>query len=418
MAGMENPSDPLRLTRSELYERAWSTPVIRLAEEFGITNFLLSGICQKHQIPTPPSGYWSKVAHDKALSRPPLAGDGEVLIDIGQVRTPGFRASKPAARNKLADRAEVLAEPSGPPEAPTAPHAKAAKTAARLRAGKGDGLVRIGGPGCFKVTASVAMADRVAVVLDRLLVKVEEQGWRVKASEQRLELDVDGELIGFELVELTDRIAHTPTEAESLAKARYEARVAQARRTGAYVSTWDAPKIADWDYVPNGKLSLVLDETARWRGVRRTFSDRKTQRVETLIDCVVEALAGFAAETKRRRIEDEEARIQAEEDRRRREALKELAVIEARRVEFADRQIVRLETVERMTRLIAHLGDGDLPSDTDRFRDWLKRYVGMLQADLGTDRIETRLASTRLMYDDAVTHAWIDVETGSYRSSV
>ena len=95
MAGMENPSDPLRLTRSELYERAWSTPVIRLAEEFGITNFLLSGICQKHQIPTPPSGYWSKVAHDKALSRPPLAGDGEVLIDIGQVRTPGFRASKP-----------------------------------------------------------------------------------------------------------------------------------------------------------------------------------------------------------------------------------------------------------------------------------------------------------------------------------
>lgn len=162
----------------------------------------------------------------------------------------------------------------------------------------------------------------------------------------------------------------------------------------------------------------MLDETARWRGVRRTFSDRKTQRVETLIDCVVEALAGFAAETKRRRVEAEAVRVQAEEDRRRREALEQLAIIEARGVEFADRQIERLEKVERLTRLIAHLGDGDLPSDTDRFRDWLKRYVGMLQADLGTDRIETRLASTRLMHDDAVTHAWIDVETGSHRSSV
>jgi hypothetical protein len=142
MAGMEKPPDPLRLTRSELYERAWATPVIRLAEEFGITNFLLAGICRKHQIPTPPAGYWSKVAHDKPLSRPPLAGDGEALIDIGQVKTPGFRASNPTKRHKGADQTE----PPSPPEAPAASHAKAAKTVARLRAGKGDGLVRIGGP--------------------------------------------------------------------------------------------------------------------------------------------------------------------------------------------------------------------------------------------------------------------------------
>ena len=413
MAVMEHSPDPLRITRSELYERAWTTPIIRLSEEFGITNFLLAGICRKHQIPTPPSGHWSKVAHDKPLSRPPLAGDGEVLIDIGQVKTPGYRASKPAKRHERTDQTAP-----GPPEAPAVFHSKVAKTVALLRARKGDGLVRVGGAGCFKVSASVAMADRVAAVLDRLLVKVEEQGWRVKATEQRLELDIDGEAIGFELVELTDRVVHKITDAERAAQEKYRARIAQARKTGAYVSPWDAPKIADWDHIPNGKLSLVLDETARWRGVRRTFSDRKTQRVETLIDCVVEALAGFAAETKRRRIEAEAARVQAEEDRRRREALKQLAVIEARRIEFADRQVERLEKVDRMTRLLAHLGDGDLPSDTDRFRDWLKGYVSMLQADLGVDRIETRLANTRLMHDDAVTYAWVDVETGSHRSSV
>lgn len=414
MAVMENSPIPLRITRSELYERAWATPIIRLAEEFGITNFLLAGICRNHQIPTPPAGHWSKVAHDKSLSRPPLAGDGEVLVDIGQVKTPGYRASKPVKLHKPTDQTPLPA----PSAAPAELHSKVTKTVVRLRAGKGDGLVRVGGAGCFKVTASVAMADRVALVLDILLVKTEEQGWRVKATEQRLELDLDGEAIGFELIELTDRIVHKITDAEREAQEKYRARIAQARKTGAYVSPWDAPKIPDWDYIPNGKLSLVLDETASYRGVRRTFSDRKTQRVETLIDCVIEALAGFEAETKRRRIEAEAARIQAEEDRRRREALKQLAVIEARRVEFADRQIVRLERVDRMIRLLAHLGDGDLPSDTDRFRDWLKRYVGLLQADLGTDRIETRLASTRLMYDDAVTHAWIDVETGNHRSSV
>lgn len=414
MAVMDNSPNPLRITRSELYERAWTTPIIRLAEEFGITNFLLAGICRNHQIPTPPAGHWSKVAHGKPMYRPPLAGDGGLLIDIGQLKTPGYRASKPMKRHKPTDQTE----PPRPSEATPVSHAKAMKTVARLRAGKGDGLVRVAGAGCFKVTASVAMAERVALVLDHLLVKVEGQGWRVKASEQRLELDINGEAIGFELVELTDRVVHKITESERAAQEKYRARIAQARKTGAYVSPWDAPKIADWDYIPNGKLSLVLDETASYRGVRRTFSDRKTQRVETLIDYVIKALAGFEAETKRRRIEAEAARMQAEEDGRRREALKQLAVIEARRVDFADRQIVRLERVDRMIRLLAHLGDGDLPSDTDRFRDWLKRYVGLLQADLGTDRIETRLASTRLMYDDAVTHAWIDVETGNHRSSV
>lgn len=418
MAVMENAPGPLRLTRSELYARAWATPTIRLAEQFGITNFVLAGICKKHQIPTPPAGYWSKVAHGKALSRPPLLGDGDILIDIGQARTPGYRASKPVARRQLADRVGTPDLPSAPAQAPVEPHAKVLKTVARLRAGKGEGLVRVCQAGCFKVTASVAIADRVAVVLDRLLVKVEKQGWRVKACERWFELDIDDEMIGFELIEQTDRIAHKPTAAELVAKARYEARVAQARRTGAYVSTWDAPKTAEWDYVPNGKLSLVLDEKARWRGVRRTFSDRKTQRVETLIDCVIDALAGYGAEMKRRRVEEERARVQAEEDRRQRDALRRLEVVEARRVEFAERQIARLERLDRFAALISHLGEGDLPDDADRFRDWLKRYSAKLQADLGLGRIETRLAATRLMYDDAVTDAWIDVETGRYRSSV
>jgi len=415
---MENAPTQLRLTRTELYQRVWSTPVIRLAEQFGITNFLLTGICRKHEIPTPPAGYWSKVAHDKATAQPPLGGDAQTIVDIGKAKTPGYRTSKPAAPRKMSDPPAVPAYAPKLADRVSAPHSKVAKTLTRLRAGKGAGLISVMGAGCFKVRATTAVADRVELVLDRLLVKLDEQGGRVKGAETRLELEIDGEAIGFELVELSDRIVHKVTEAELAAQEKYRARIAQARKTGAYVSPWDAPKIADWDHIPNGKLSLILDETASYRSVRRTFSDRKTQRVETLIDCVVEAVAGFAAATKRLRVEAEEARTQAEEDRRQNEALKKLAVIEARRIEFADRQIVRLEKIDRMSRLVAHLGEGSLPGDTDRFRDWLKRYVGMLRADLGTDRIETRLASTRLMYDDAVTQAWIDVETGSYRSSV
>jgi len=228
---------------------------------------------------------------------------------------------------------------------------------------------------------------------------------------------VDGETISFELIEATNRVPHVLTEKERRAIEAYDARAEKARRTGAYVSTWDKPRIPEWDYLPNGKLSLVLEEKARWRGVRRTFSDRKTQRVETLIDCIVEALSGYAAESKRRRVEDEKARIRAEEEHQRREVQKRLAQIDERRVEFAERQVARLERLSRWTRLVDHLGDGELPAETDRFRAWLRGHVEVLRTDLTADALERRLAATRLMHEDAVIHSWIDVETGGYRSA-
>jgi len=57
MAVKENAPDHLRLMRNQLYERVGLTPIVHLVEVLGITNFLLSGIGQKHEIPTPPAGY-------------------------------------------------------------------------------------------------------------------------------------------------------------------------------------------------------------------------------------------------------------------------------------------------------------------------------------------------------------------------
>jgi len=75
LAVKENALDHLRLTRNQLYERVGLTPIVHLVEVLGITNFLLSGIGRKHEIPTPPAGYWSKIAHDKRTSRPAPTGE-------------------------------------------------------------------------------------------------------------------------------------------------------------------------------------------------------------------------------------------------------------------------------------------------------------------------------------------------------
>ncbi len=65
-------SDDITFTRNELYEKIWNTPTIKLAKDFGLSDVALGKICKKHSIPKPPLGYWAKLAHGKAVPRPPL----------------------------------------------------------------------------------------------------------------------------------------------------------------------------------------------------------------------------------------------------------------------------------------------------------------------------------------------------------
>jgi hypothetical protein len=66
------------LSREELYELAWTTPMIRLAKDFGLSDQGLRKVCITKQIPLPKAGYWAKVAVGRIPSRPPLPEFSEV----------------------------------------------------------------------------------------------------------------------------------------------------------------------------------------------------------------------------------------------------------------------------------------------------------------------------------------------------
>lgn len=72
------------LSREELYERVWSTPVSILAEEWGLSDRGLSKACRKLKIPVPPRGYWAKVEAGKRVRRAKLAelpaGEAEEVV--------------------------------------------------------------------------------------------------------------------------------------------------------------------------------------------------------------------------------------------------------------------------------------------------------------------------------------------------
>jgi hypothetical protein len=60
------------VTRESLYEQAWSKPMTKIAERYGVSSSYLARVFTHLDIPRPPVGYWAQVAAGKGKPRPVL----------------------------------------------------------------------------------------------------------------------------------------------------------------------------------------------------------------------------------------------------------------------------------------------------------------------------------------------------------
>jgi hypothetical protein len=77
-------SSSISIKRSDLYEKVWTLPLIKLAQEYGISDTGLGKICKRNNIPKPGLGYWAKLELGKSVRKTPLPphvkGDYEITI--------------------------------------------------------------------------------------------------------------------------------------------------------------------------------------------------------------------------------------------------------------------------------------------------------------------------------------------------
>jgi hypothetical protein len=66
-----------KLSREELFEKVWTTPITEIAKLFSLRDHEIIGLCDKNNIPRPPCGYWSKYRHGFRMERPPLPPTAE-----------------------------------------------------------------------------------------------------------------------------------------------------------------------------------------------------------------------------------------------------------------------------------------------------------------------------------------------------
>jgi hypothetical protein len=57
----DKPKTSIRLSRAELYDQVWKTPLMRLGPQYGITGTGIAKICDRLNVPYPPAGYWLRV---------------------------------------------------------------------------------------------------------------------------------------------------------------------------------------------------------------------------------------------------------------------------------------------------------------------------------------------------------------------
>jgi hypothetical protein len=146
-------------SRHEFYDLVWSKPMTHLAKEFALSDVGLHKVCRKHDIPTPPLGWWAKKAAGKPVKQTqlPCAKDGtsdKITIAAGELRAePGLIA---AARENARLLASTIDMDAVLPANPIVD-----RTVAQLREAKPssiNGLVTVEGLNVIKV--SVAPADQ------------------------------------------------------------------------------------------------------------------------------------------------------------------------------------------------------------------------------------------------------------------
>jgi hypothetical protein len=321
--------------REELYERVWTTPMHRLAKEFGYSDVGLAKLCEKHNIPRPGLGYWRRLELGQKPERPPL---------------PAVQQPNPY-RIEIRIREPVLSE-AAPRDVPTIPvsadrqisHPVVVRSERLLRnAKKGESEILVPRKGTAShLHVTEASLPRALRILDAFFVALVERGMQIvwpNEENASLHIVAESESIGFALEEILDRKAHTPTEQET------------ARHKRDY--WWSPPK---WDYQPTGVLRVSL-HSGETTGARRTWSERKERSLESQLGTVVLGIGTLVESIKkvkaeRQRWHDE---FEAEQKRRREEAEREREF--TRRSEVISKAAQALQLSRLVRRLAICLGN-------------------------------------------------------------
>ncbi|TGX53703.1 hypothetical protein E5A73_09995 [Sphingomonas gei] len=373
-----------------------------LAKDFAISDVALHKISRKHDVPTPPPGWWAKKAAGKNVKQTPLpkakvGSEDKITIAGGELsqEQPSIAAVREQAR--------ILATGE---KLDAAPHPIVERTLAKLRKAKPSpiGIVSVAGPGLIKCEVAPETIDRLGAILSQIVQAAAMQGFSLIDGEPSARFRDEAESVGFAISELTKREKHILTEAEQAKEEAWLLKRERASKADSWRTySFDRPRFPEWDYRPTGQLSFEFEQVCFWGGSpRRSYRDAKIQRLENMTADIAVGLAVFAAaktEDKLRRAAEQQ---RVEEVLRLRQLEARAKHVEERRTSALGAILGELQELDRLRELMALLAKQAPVNPAPRvagFLDWATDHLAMREARLSAPSLEERFTGERLFGD-------------------
>ena len=250
--------------RFVLYEEVWQSPIRKVAKRYGISDMMLKKICKQLDVPTPPRGYWAKLAAGKKVKIPKLPKPstpgvkyGMGLNDQDHTRTQQIDPLSLLGDAELETIRSVACGITHHPKARLRPELSELK-----QQGCSTPVMRVNYPQTYSFSDFVSskQARRAAAILETIVRALEKVGGYLSGP---LTVKALGETVDLEVRESTVKEKHTLSMDEKRELAEYE-------RTK---YSWYKPNIRKWDNRFSGSLSLtVLTGANRYSGTDWTWS--------------------------------------------------------------------------------------------------------------------------------------------------
>lgn len=394
---------PITLTRQQLYDRAWTTPLDTLAKELGLSGRGLGKLCARHRVPVPPRGHWAKKAAGKRVSQPSLpAADSRTHQRIGFLgaSVPAVANSgEPAVHPLIAFEQNAANRLTVPDDLPLTDPLLLKTQRLLLRRSKleATGFTAIPAGG-LRIHTSRPQHERAVRLLQALLTAFATRDFAVTTTaDAGTRVTILDESLGFGIEEQTKAVEHRITFTE-------QKRIDQG-------FGYRPPQT---DAVPSGDLTLLITNV---HGVRHRWAEG-ARRLEDTLNVFLIGLVRAALGLKRQRAEAERIeRERLEAERVRQEEGKRQAAAEHRwreeqaRIERLDRLAAVWERHQRLRDVVTDLRAtiGEVQSDS-QLGTWLAWAAGYVERSDPLRRLRDRKHGTLTLYYHGYDHARVQQE--------
>lgn len=185
-----------KISRKELYDLIWTTPITKLAKQYGLSDVGFAKICKKYNIPRPPRGYWAKKAAGQKIKRIPLpTGKNEEMIEIS---ANPFRRTNPKMQAKKHQSIPIIV-----PKTLRSPHPLVKDSLEKLELCEPNNLRIIMTPDkdCLDVQVSKKTLRRALRIMHGLIKALNDRDYRTGISDGSTKVEIQGVTLKFGISE-------------------------------------------------------------------------------------------------------------------------------------------------------------------------------------------------------------------------